>query len=219
MAKTLIGTATTDDNGEAKFEYIACGAGEVNLIAESDGLVSNELTILDMKQLYADKTTHTYSMNSVNNNIGHFHYDIWYTTTEDVYVSCIVKQTFAGTWYEAGLSICWGSPITDTTTNRNNNLRIMLAGSTAHGSSNGQHKQYVRGQSGTGQDMVFNREYLLEVTREGNVFTNKITDLTTNTVTREATYTYTGTQELKHWCFSSFEGCTFYYRDVKIMKI
>lgn len=218
MAKTLIGTITTDENGIATFEYIATGAGEVKLIAESDGLISNELTILDMKQLYADETTHTYSMNSVNNNIGHYHYEIWYTTTEDVYVSCIVKQTAAGTWYNAGLTIAYGSPITDTTTNRNNGTRIMLAGSNFNG-SNGQHKQYVAGQSNTGPDMVFNREYLLEVTRKGNTFTNKITDLTTNTVTREATYTYTGTQELKHWCFSSFEGCTFYYRDVKIFKI
>lgn len=219
MAKTLIGTATTNDNGEAKFEYIASGAGDVTLLATSgEDLSSNEVVIHDWPLLYADETTHSYSMNSVNNNIGHYHYNIWYTTTDDVYVSCIVKQTAAGNWYNAGLTIAYGNPITDTTTNRNNNMRIMLAGSNYNG-TNGQHKQYVIGQSNTGSDMIFNREYLLEVTRKGNVFTNKITDLTTNIVTREATYTYTGTQELKHWCFSSFEGCTFYYRDVKILKI
>ena len=50
MAKTLIGTAITDANGEAKFEYLATGAGEVTLIAESDNLTSNELTICDLKQ-------------------------------------------------------------------------------------------------------------------------------------------------------------------------
>lgn len=218
LVKILLGTATTDENGKATFEYFAQGLGKIDFMAECNGIESNTVTVNDAPTLYSDNTSHYYSVNSVNNNIGHYRYELWYSTTEDVYVSCIVKQTSAGTWYNAGLSICWGSPITDTTTNRNNNYRLLLAGSNFN-NNNGQHKQVVSGQSNVGPDMIFNREYLIEVIREGNTFHNKITDLTTNSVTREATYTYTGTQELKHWGFTSFEGSTWYYHNVKILKL
>lgn len=216
MAKQLIGTVKTNDDGNANLDFYLTSPENVIIVAESGDLVSNEFAIYNC--IYCDQTSHYYSVNSVNNNIGHYHYDIWYTTTDDVKVSCIVKQTGSGNWYNAGLSICYENPITDTTTNRNNNFRILLAGSNYNG-TNGQHKQYVVAQSTAGSDMIFNREYLLEVTRSGNTFYNKITDLTTNTITRESEYTYTGTQELKHWGFTSFEGSTWHYRDVKIIKL
>lgn len=55
MAKTLIGTATIDENGVATFEYTSTAAGEVKFIATSGNLESEELTIYDY--LYAPSFT------------------------------------------------------------------------------------------------------------------------------------------------------------------
>ena len=47
MAKTLIGTATTDGNGEATITYEATGAGDVTIVAESGRLSSGPYDIKD----------------------------------------------------------------------------------------------------------------------------------------------------------------------------
>ena len=46
--ETTIGTATTDNNGVAVQTYTGAGRGEVNIIAEYDGLVSSSVTVNDL---------------------------------------------------------------------------------------------------------------------------------------------------------------------------
>ena len=48
MAKTLIGTATTDANGVATITYTATGAGDVTIQVESGNLKSNVIDITDL---------------------------------------------------------------------------------------------------------------------------------------------------------------------------
>lgn len=47
MARRLLGTAVTDENGEATIEYTGTGAGELHIVAESGTFSSNVITIDD----------------------------------------------------------------------------------------------------------------------------------------------------------------------------
>lgn len=47
MARKLIGTAVTDENGEATITYTGTGAGQLNIVAESGTFVSETCSILD----------------------------------------------------------------------------------------------------------------------------------------------------------------------------
>ena len=47
MAKQLIGTAVTNENGVATFTYTGTGAGKLNIVAESGSLVSETYAIID----------------------------------------------------------------------------------------------------------------------------------------------------------------------------
>ena len=47
MAKQLIGTAVTNENGVATFTYTGTGAGKLNIVAESGSLVSETYEIWD----------------------------------------------------------------------------------------------------------------------------------------------------------------------------
>lgn len=47
MAKQLLGTQTTDENGVATFTLTGTGRGKLNLIAESGGLVSQPVIVED----------------------------------------------------------------------------------------------------------------------------------------------------------------------------
>lgn len=55
MVKVLLGTATTDENGNATFEYFAQGLGKIDFIAECNGIESNTVTVNDAPTLYSDK--------------------------------------------------------------------------------------------------------------------------------------------------------------------
>ena len=158
-----------------------------------------------------------YQSNSVNNNIGHYKYDIWYETEDNVKVSCTVKQTSADNWYSVGLSIIWGEPILETTTNTNNSKYILLAGS-YNPSNHGAHKQRVAGLT-SDLDMIYNKEYKLEVIRINNNFSCKIIDVETNEITLSNEYTYTGAETLNKWGFVMFEGAKFYCKNIEIIKL
>ena len=47
MARKLIGTGVTDENGEATITYTGTGAGKLNIVAESGTFVSETLSVMD----------------------------------------------------------------------------------------------------------------------------------------------------------------------------
>lgn len=73
MARKLIGTAVTDENGEATITYTGTGAGKLNIVAESGTFLSETYEVVDA--IYYDTctmdTSSRYSVNtSVGNSIG-----------------------------------------------------------------------------------------------------------------------------------------------------
>lgn len=47
MTRKLLGTAVTDENGEAIIEYTGTGVGKLHIVAESGTFSSNVITIND----------------------------------------------------------------------------------------------------------------------------------------------------------------------------
>lgn len=70
MAKELLGTAVTDENGIATFTYTGQGRGKMNIVAESGELVSETYTIDDCSYLDTfssdTKNKYYYENGSVN---------------------------------------------------------------------------------------------------------------------------------------------------------
>ena len=56
MARRLLGTAVTDENGEATFEYVGEGAGELHIVAESGTFSSNVIVVDDYTPIIASAT-------------------------------------------------------------------------------------------------------------------------------------------------------------------
>lgn len=81
MARKLIGTAVTDENGEATITYTGTGAGQVNIVAESGTFSSETYTIHDY--WYYNSTTYSTSSATLNVTLpSHFQleYDVTPTT-------------------------------------------------------------------------------------------------------------------------------------------
>lgn len=206
----------------------------MNIITDESGNITvGELNtsssfIDTLAKLYSDNTEHTINQTSRNNAHGRRHFDLLYTTEDDVYVSCLFKQTAIGNWYMGGLVVTTEEPITETTESDNNGGNILYVASTGNTSSTTPYGQYY-GQSATtcpfgGVDGIENNNYIdfetwykFEIYKIGTRYTTIITNTDTGNIvlsqSREISSSY------KYWAMYAFEGCTYTYKNVVINKI
>ncbi len=205
----------------------------MNVITDASGNItvgelSESSSFVDtLAKLYSDNTEHTINQSSVNNNHGRRHFDLLFTTEDDVYVSCLFQQTNIGNWYSGGLVVTTEEPVTETTEVNNNGGSVLITAGTGNTTSTSPGSYYgqssstcpFRGVEGLEANnyITFGTWYKFEVYRIGTKYTTIITNTDTGNVVLSQSKEITG--NYKYWAMHAYEGCKITYKDVVINKI
>lgn len=198
--------------------------------AEKVEINEKEVDILSTKQtgaiiykapnvLYYRKQKKTLSQRSANHTgYGNRFHDLFLLTAEDVYVSCTFKQTSVGRWYVGGLSICTEQPLVGTHDTQSNGGSVLICAGTGDYEQQQNNVKFRGVEDVVENTITFGKEYLFEVTRIGQTFTSKITNIETKEVVLNQTKVIEN-NNYKYWTMYGFEGCTFEYGNIIIKKI
>lgn len=93
MARKLIGTAVTDENGEATITYTGTGAGKLNIVAESGTFVSETYELID--GLFQDV--------GVNSDCSKWHKTASITTSSDGTGATVSNSTSQDHYFRANI--------------------------------------------------------------------------------------------------------------------